>query len=81
MTDVGERVLDPEAESGTETEAATHMFDMGALGGRAVPDRDRLRTSRRSSGRPAAGKPAERCHVRRMRTGNRGRSAATPSHS
>ena len=81
MTDVGERVLDPEPESGTETEAATHMFDMGALRRRAVPDRDRRCTSRRLSGRPAAGKPAERRHVRRMRTGNRGRSAATPSHS
>ena len=67
MTDVGERVLDPEPESGTETEAATHMFDMGALrresGPRPRPAPHLTPVERAARGREARGEVPRSAHA------------------
>ena len=67
MTDVGERVLDPEPESGTETEAATHMFDMGALrresGPRPRPALHLTPVERAARGREARGEVPRSAHA------------------
>ena len=67
MTDVGERVLDPEPESGTETDAATHMFDMGELtrdsGPRPGPALHLTPVERAARGREARGEVPRSAHA------------------
>jgi len=67
MTDVGERVLDPEPESGTATDAATHMFDMGELtrdsGSRPGPPLHLTPVERAARGRTARGEVPRSVHA------------------
>ena len=67
MTDVGERVLDPEPESGTATDAATHMFDMGELtrdsGSRPGPALHLTPVERAARGRAARGEVPRSAHA------------------